>query len=167
MFEEGRWLEGQKDSTSVTLEDDDPLVLEAVLDYFYTFHYEVPESVFALVFYVNVFKLANKYQSDALENLAYSYLSHTLVIDEWSDEHLFNMLRAIEDTFGSTGFERPDWLAAEHLQKRLSRLLKSDEFIELLHEKPHWAVFLLKETNYALEEAQLPYPRERLLAGMK
>lgn len=138
--------EGQAGNNVMQLPDDDPAVVRAMIDYFYSGRYSPSGLASPLAFQAKVFVIADKYECDALEALAFNcavglcrggciYIKPVDVIE---------MVKAVEDVVGLPKAQKLKDLAIDAMMSKLPQLLREPDFQLLLQGLPEWNIALLR-----------------------
>ncbi len=144
----------QQEATSgvIQLQDDDPLMLEKMLEYLYTGKYSrasayrkgyTPEDYSAVYVHIEVYSLGEKYNISGLKNLARHYFGYCV----WFGWNRFDFSSVIRDVFTSTpesdsGLRN---LVLSVAQKNIEALRERKEFDALLKELPEFTLNLFDE----------------------
>ena len=140
--------ESQAGATTLPLNDDDPEVLGAMLDFFYTFSYRSPRAERVWLFHLDVFKMAIKHGSEPLRKNASRAFELQCIREKWTPQELVLLVRSIDETQGIPALKEFDDLVLKTVRRNLSVLRDCKEFRQLMKEMPAWSVRLLK----AMEE---------------
>ena len=136
--------------------DDDPAVIKAMFDFFYTDTYDVPDSESPLTFHLKVFKMADYYQAPALEISASQRLYNGCAGSWWSVKDFVNMVRELNEVSEQTKFQPLVNTTMKAMKRQRGRLSDAAEFQKMLSDLRCWNIrfmgmmFDIEETKEAL-----------------
>ncbi|KAK3711118.1 hypothetical protein LTR37_009905 [Vermiconidia calcicola] len=129
-----------RDAREMTLEQDEPEVLQALIDFFYKDTYEVPASPNNLSFHVRVAAMAVKYESGPLQCRALERIWE----DRWDEHELVNMIRELEKHLDLRQLDLLRFRAISEARESLDRLVRTTVFQDMVRDLPDWTLRLLK-----------------------
>ncbi|KAK3684702.1 hypothetical protein LTR37_020032 [Vermiconidia calcicola] len=134
--------------------DDDPAVMKAMFDFFYTDTYDVPDSESPLTFHLKVFKMADYYQAPALE--ASQRLYNGCAGSRWNVKDFVKMVRELNEVSELSKFQSLVNITMKAMKHARRRLSDAAEFQKMLSELRCWDIrfmgmlFDIEETKEAL-----------------
>ncbi|KAK2752547.1 hypothetical protein FQN55_006660 [Onygenales sp. PD_40] len=134
----GDWKEANEGV--VTLMDDHPTAIEAMINFMYTFnyHYKRTEELLPASFHARVYTVAEKYSVEPLQKLA-SHKFNKILKDElwWRAEEFISIISQVYlSTSSAAGSLRGALI--EHAHNNMGRLLTEPDFLRLLQELPEF-----------------------------
>ena len=136
-------LTGLKESTErkVKIDDFDPSVVEAMLQFMYTFDYNNPYSASSMIFDAQVYQIADKYDIAALQRHSKDKFNAAIATG-WA---LDDFPLAINVVYESTPLQNRGLrdLAVEISYKHINKLIGNDGFQELLRNTPDFSADLI------------------------
>lgn len=139
----GAFKEGNSDAKLFDLSEEDPIVVQAALDFFYDGDYIVPKSVPNLVFHFKMYKLAGFFVAEHLKNTAMLKFE-TACDKEWTMEEFAQMASVFAVSEGMLGALLLKGKAFESLKRELPRVSKLPSFRTFAEDHPHWMVDLVQ-----------------------
>ncbi|KAK5116849.1 hypothetical protein LTR85_009109 [Meristemomyces frigidus] len=141
--------EGQPSSAAMELPEDDPVAVEAMIQFFYNGRYTVPSPTSRPAFDIKIFVMADKYEAGGLEAAAWKNFQG-LCDPTWrrfSNEDLVAVVHAIAESDGVRRSSEMKEIALRAMEERLPGLLQAPAFKWLLQELPEWYLALLKKLS--------------------
>ncbi|KAK3636855.1 hypothetical protein LTR56_013966 [Elasticomyces elasticus] len=140
----GAWAKGTPVGTvaTLTIEEDDPEILKALLKYFYipTYDDSTRGTLSPATFAVKIYAIADKYDAKALCDMAASKLSKSL--DPMNDVEGF--VAAIEAIDELTGSETLWDIVVPKIVANRKMLARKKQFTDLLHEMPELLIRMME-----------------------
>lgn len=150
-------LAGSVKDGKMEIKDTEADVLQAMLDWMYTFDYDPPESASKLVFHLKVYELANRYGAARLVGASLEHFEMECEGDEWWIPELAQAVRFLENDNKKDmmGHARLRGILLATVKSKLTQLVYSDEFADLVSEFKVLNVDLLRTMAV---DALLRYP---------
>ena len=143
-FFSDRLTDDQPSNGSKQLQDDDPAVLGAMLEYFYKSTYPIPPHTSALKLHTDVLLMAEKYGAPALEAAVLTRSELACDADEWTTEELVEVPQTTHCLAHSGQIFTLEQKIAAVTRRNLHKIIESKNFCQILTEMPDWNVGLLK-----------------------